>query len=208
MFEVKIRIAVFVSGGGTNLQALIDAQNRGKLKHGEVVLVVSSNPEAYALQRAEEAVIPSVVVSKKDFSSQEAYEAKLIEVIEENKIDLIVLAGYMSILSAGFTSRYPNRIINVHPSLIPAFCGKGYYGIKVHEEVLKYGCRVTGATVHYVNEVPDGGKILYQKAVDVDKYDTPESLQRRVMEEAEWKLIVKAAEKVSKRILRDRGYEK
>ncbi|MBQ6540236.1 MAG: phosphoribosylglycinamide formyltransferase [Oscillospiraceae bacterium] len=204
----KARIAVFVSGGGTNLQALIDYQKEGKLKHGEIVLVVSSNPEAYALERAANAGITGVTVSKKELGSQAAFEEKLFRAMNKYRIDFIVLAGFMSILSADFTSRYPRRIINVHPALIPSFCGKGYYGLKVHEEALKYGVKVTGATVHYVNEIPDGGEIIYQKAVKVKKHDTPEILQRRVMEEAEWKLLPKAAEKVSKRIVRERGKDK
>lgn len=204
----KARIAVFVSGGGTNLQALIDAQHEGKLEHGEIVLVVSSSPEAYALERAKNAGITGVVVSKKELGSQEAFEEKIVEKLDEYKIELIVLAGFMSILSPEFTARYPKRIINVHPSLIPSFCGKGYYGLKVHEAALAYGVKVTGATVHYVNEIPDGGEIIYQKAVDIDEFDTPETLQRRVMEKAEWKLLPKAAEKVSKRIVEERGYNR
>ena len=201
----KARIAVLVSGGGTNLQALIDAQNGGKLKHGEIVLVVSNKMDAYALTRASKAGIPNLTISKKELGSQEAFEETLLRVLAENEIDLIILAGFMSILTANFTKRYTDRIINVHPALIPSFCGKGYYGLKVHEEALKYGVKVTGATVHYVNEIPDGGKIIYQKAVKVKKGDTPQILQRRVMEEAEWKLLPKAAEKVSKRIVKERS---
>jgi len=201
----KARIAVLVSGGGTNLQALIDAQSAGKLKHGEIVLVVSNKTDAYALTRAAKAGIPNLTISKKELGSQEAFEETLLRVLAENEIDLIILAGFMSILTGNFTKRYTDRIINVHPALIPSFCGKGYYGLKVHEEALKYGVKVTGATVHYVNEIPDGGKIIYQKAVKVKKGDTPQILQRRVMEEAEWKLLPKAAEKVSKRIVKERS---
>ena len=186
---LKTRIAVFVSGGGTNLQALINSQNSGMLSSGEIVLVVSNNKNAYALTRAAENNIPSVVVTKKECGSMEAFEAKLLEILEENKIELIVLAGFMSILSGNFTSKYKKRIINVHPSLIPSFCGKGYYGLRVHEEALAYGVKVTGATVHYVTEGMDEGPIIAQKAVAVKEDDTPETLQRRVMEEAEWKLL-------------------
>jgi phosphoribosylglycinamide formyltransferase-1 len=156
----KARIAVLVSGGGTNLQALIDAQSAGKLKHGEIVLVVSNKMDAYALTRASKAGIPNLTISKKELGSQEAFEETLLRVLAENEIDLIILAGFMSILTGNFTKRYTDRIINVHPALIPSFCGKGYYGLKVHEEALKYGVKVTGATVHYVNEIPDGGKII------------------------------------------------
>lgn len=205
MPDVKARIAVFVSGGGTNLQALIDAQQSGIIKNGEIVLVVASKPDAYALTRAANAGIDGVVANKKELGSQEAFEAKIIGALDEYSVDFIVLAGFMSILSADFTSRYPNRIINVHPALIPSFCGKGYYGLKVHEEALKYGVKVTGATVHFVNEIPDGGEIIAQKAVYIKKGDTPEILQRRVMEQAEWKLLPKAAEIVSKRIIKERG---
>lgn len=190
------RIAVFVSGGGTNLQALIDSD---ALKSGEIVLVVSDKEDAYALKRAENAGIKTAVVKKKGVS-QEDFEAGLISLLDENRIDFIILAGFMCILSAGFTSRYPKRIINVHPSLIPSFCGKGFYGLHVHEAALAYGVKVTGATVHYVNEIPDGGEIILQKAVNIEDGDTPELLQRRVMEQAEWKLLPKAAEIVSKRI--------
>ena len=205
MPDVKARIAVFVSGGGTNLQALIDAQNSGIIKSGEIVLVIASNPGAYALTRAANAGIDGVVAFKKELGSQEAFEAKIIEALNEYNIDFIILAGFMSILSENFTSRYPNRIINVHPALIPSFCGKGYYGLKVHEEALKYGVKVTGATVHFVNEIPDGGEIIAQRAVYIEDGDTPEILQRRVMEQAEWKLLPEAAEMVSKRILKERG---
>ena len=165
----KARIAVLVSGGGTNLQALIDAQKSGIIESGEIVLVISNNKDAYALKRAADNGIASEVVLKKECGSQEAFEAKLCQILEENKIDLIVLAGFMSILSGDFTDKYPNRIINVHPSLIPSFCGKGFYGLHVHEAALEYGVKVTGATVHFVNEIPDGGQIIMQKAVEIEK---------------------------------------
>ena len=189
----KARIAVLVSGGGTNLQALIDAEKRGELPDGEIVLVVGSREGIYALTRAEQAGIPYTVVHKD--------EEKLISVLEENSIDLIILAGFLTILSKKFTKRFANRIINIHPSLIPSFCGKGYYGLKVHEAALSYGVKVTGATVHLVNEVPDGGRILLQKAVEIQPGDTPEILQKRVMEQAEWKLLPAAAELMSKEIV-------
>lgn len=195
---LKTKIAVFVSGGGTNLQALIDAAKRGEMPSGEIVLVLASNETAYALTRAAENGIPSAVVKRKDFSSQLAYEEKMKEILRENGVEMIVLAGFMSILSENFTSAYPKRIINVHPALIPSFCGKGYYGLHVHEAALEYGVKITGATVHYVNEIPDGGEILLQKAVEVLEGDTPEILQRRVMEQAEWILLPKAAELVAK----------
>ena len=197
----KAKIAVLVSGGGTNLQALIDAQNSGIIESGRVELVISNNPDAYALERASKAGIPGVVISKKNLGSQEAFEEAIVAALEENKIDLIVLAGFMSILSEKFTSRYPKRILNVHPSLIPSFCGAGFYGLKVHEEALKYGVKVTGATVHFVNEIPDGGEIIFQKAVCIEEGDTPEILQRRVMEQAEWKILPAAVEKVSKQLV-------
>lgn len=193
---LKARIAVLVSGGGTNLQALIDSE---KIKSGEIVLVVSNNPGVYALKRAEKAGIKTAVIQKKGVEQAE-FEKKLSAVLEENKIDVIVLAGFMCILSGSFTSKYPDRIINVHPSLIPSFCGKGFYGLKVHEAALEYGVKVTGATVHYVNEVPDGGKIILQRAVEIKDGDTPELLQRRVMEQAEWILLPQAAELVCKKI--------
>lgn len=195
------RIAVLVSGGGTNLQALIDAQTSGIIKSGEITLVISNNPGAYALERAKNADIKTAVVNKKECNTQAEFESKLIDALEENKTDLIVLAGFMSILSENFTSRYANRIINVHPSLIPSFCGKGFYGLKVHEAALQYGVKVTGATVHFVNEIPDGGKIILQKAVYIQDGDTPEILQKRVMEEAEWKILPEAVEKVCKESL-------
>ncbi len=195
------RIAVLVSGGGTNLQALIDAQTSGIIKSGEITLVISNNPGAYALERAKNADIKTAVVNKKECNTQAEFESKLIDALEENKTDLIVLAGFMCILSENFTSRYANRIINVHPSLIPSFCGKGFYGLKVHEAALQYGVKVTGATVHFVNEIPDGGKIILQKAVYIQDGDTPEILQKRVMEEAEWKILPEAVEKVCKESL-------
>ena len=201
---LKTKIAVFVSGGGTNLQALIDAQKSGILQSGEIALVLASNHKAYALTRAAENNIPLVVVVRTEFDSQLAYEEKVKEVLKEYGIELIVLAGFMSILSENFTSAFPKRIINIHPSLIPSFCGKGYYGLKVHEAALGYGVKVTGATVHYVNEIPDGGEILMQKAVEVKDGDTPEVLQRRVMEEAEWILLPRATEQVSKELQKGR----
>lgn len=192
----KQNIAVLVSGGGTNLQALIDAEKSGKIQNGEITLVISNNPGAYALERAENAGIKTAVISRKESGSQEIFEAKIISLLNEKKIDLIVLAGFMCILSENFTKRYPERIMNVHPSLIPSFCGKGFYGLKVHEAALEYGVKVTGATVHFVNEIPDGGRIILQKAVEIKEGDTPEILQRRVMEEAEWKILPEAVEKV------------
>ena len=200
----KARIAVLVSGGGTNLQALIDAQCSGIVQSGVLSLVISNNPGAYALERAAKAGIPTEVVTKKQCGSQAAFEEKIKQFLNQHQIDLIVLAGFMSILSEDFTRDYPERIINVHPSLIPSFCGKGYYGLRVHEEALAYGVKVTGATVHFVNEIPDGGKILLQKAVDIEEGDTPEILQKRVMEQAEWKILPAAVEKVSKLLLTDR----
>ena len=204
MLKSKARICVFVSGGGTNLQALIDAQNSGIIKNGEIVLVLSSNREAYALERAKKANIPGVSVVKKEFPSQLDFENRVIEILGENKIDLIVLAGFMTILTEHFTSKFPKRIINVHPALIPSFCGKGFYGLHVHEAALEYGVKVSGATVHFVNEIPDGGEIILQKAVNVKKGDTPETLQRRIMEQAEWKILPKAVELVSKDIAKNK----
>ncbi|MCI5795810.1 MAG: phosphoribosylglycinamide formyltransferase [Ruminococcus sp.] len=202
---LKTRIAVFVSGGGTNFEALINAEENGKMPHGEIVLVLSSNKDAYALKRAENHGIKSVVCSKKELGSQENFEREILKNLEENDIQLIVLAGFMSILSKDFTKKYENRIINVHPSLIPSFCGEGYYGLRVHKAALDYGVKVTGATVHFVNEIPDGGKIIYQKAVEVKDFDTPETLQKRVMEEAEWIILPKAAETVSKKLAEQKG---
>ena len=189
------RIAVLVSGGGTNLQALIDAQGKILLS-GEIALVVANNASAYALERAKNAGIPTAVVLKKECGSQAAFEEKLKQVLTEHRIDLIVLAGFMTILTENFTAAYPKRIINVHPSLIPSFCGEGFYGLRVHQAALDYGVKVTGATVHFVNEIPDGGEIIAQKAVYIEENDTPETLQRRVMEQAEWLLLPQAAEKI------------
>ncbi|MBE5846785.1 MAG: phosphoribosylglycinamide formyltransferase [Lachnospiraceae bacterium] len=197
----QIKIAVFVSGGGTNLQALIDAEKRGEIKSGKLALVVSNNPSAYALTRAADNGIKSVVISKKTEGSKEAMEEAMVRTLTENGIDLIVLAGFMCILSADFTRRYDKRILNIHPSLIPSFCGEGFYGLHVHEAALQKGVKVTGATVHYVNEIPDGGEIILQKAVDVEETDTPEILQKRVMEQAEWIILPRAVQLVSKKIL-------
>lgn len=196
----KTKIAVFVSGGGTNLQALIDAAKRGEIPSGELALVLASNDKAYALTRAAENNIPSVVVKRKDYETQIVYEEAVKAVLAENGIDMIVLAGFMTILSENFTSAYPKRIVNVHPSLIPSFCGAGFYGLRVHEAALEYGVKVTGATVHYVNEIPDGGEIILQKAVDILEGDTAESLQKRVMEQAEWILLPKAVEMVAEKL--------
>ena len=193
----KARIAVFVSGGGTNLQAIIDKAAEGGIPHGELAVVVSSKAGVFALERAAKAGIPGVVVSKKDAGGQENFESQLLAVLEEYKIDMIILAGFMSILTKNFTDRYPNRIINVHPALIPSFCGEGFYGLRVHQAALDYGVKVTGATVHFVNEIPDGGQIIAQKAVDILPGDTPEVLQKRVMEQAEWLLLPQAAEIVA-----------
>lgn len=199
------RIAVFVSGGGTNLQALLDAQRDGRIPSGEIVLVVASNAGAYALERAKNAGVPSVVCSRKELESQERFEAAIQRALAEYEIDMIILAGFMSILSEQFTSAWPERILNVHPSLIPAFCGQGFYGLRVHEAALKKGVKVTGATVHFVNEIPDGGRILLQEPVRVEDNDTPETLQRRVMEQAEWILLPRAAEMVAAKIKRERA---
>lgn len=201
---LKTKIAVLVSGGGTNLQALIDAQSSGIIKSGDICLVLSSKDGAYALERAKRAGIPSAVVARKGCKDQNEFEAKITEALEAAGAELIVLAGFMSILSAGFVSRWPKRIINVHPSLIPSFCGEGYYGLRVHEAALAKGVKVTGATVHFVNEIPDGGEIIFQKAVPVRKKDTPEILQKRVMEQAEWKLLPRAAELVSAEIMKEK----
>ncbi len=196
----KIKIAVLVSGGGTNLQALIDSQARGVIKSGELSLVISSNPDAYAITRAEMADIPVAIVSKKECGSQKVFEEKMLDILREYKIDMIVLAGFMNILTASFINEYEQRIINVHPSLIPSFCGKGFYGLRVHEAALAYGVKVTGATVHYVNEIPDGGKIILQKSVFVKKKETPESLQQRVMRQAEWIILPRATEIVAREL--------
>ena len=190
---------MLVSGGGTNLQALINAQKSGILKSGEIKLVVSSSKNAYALKRAENAGIKTAVCERKGFSQKE-FENNILNALEKEKIEVIVLAGFMSILSAEFVKRYPERIINVHPSLIPSFCGEGFYGLRVHKAALDYGVKVTGATVHFVNEIPDGGRIIMQKAVEIKENDTPETLQKRVMENAEWIILPAAAEKVCKEI--------
>ena len=191
----KAKIAVLVSGGGTNLQALIDAQG-SVLCSGEIALVVSNASGAYALERAKKAGIPGVTLLKKQLGGQEGFEAALQKTLEEYGIDVIVLAGFMTILAGSFTAKWPRRILNIHPALIPSFCGEGFYGLRVHQAALDYGVKVTGATVHFVNEVPDGGEIIAQKAVEVLPGDTPEILQRRVMEQAEWILLPQAAEKV------------
>ena len=195
----KARIAVFVSGGGTNLEALLNAQERGDIPHGEIVLVCASNESAYALTRAANHGVPGVAVPKKQMT-QETFEAALSEKLEEYRVDVIILAGFLSILSADFVKQWPDRIINIHPSLIPSFCSKGMYGLKVHEAALARGVKVTGATVHLVNEIPDGGRILLQKAVEILPGDTAEVLQRRVMEQAEWILLPQAAEMLCKQI--------
>ena len=197
----KIKIAVLVSGGGTNLGALIAAEQSGIIKSGKISLVISNKAGAYALTRAENAGIENITVLKKECGSQEAFEEKLIEELKKRGIGLIVLAGFMSILSENFTRRFENKIINVHPSLIPAFCGKGFYGLRVHEAALEYGVKVTGATVHFVNEIPDGGRIIMQKAVNIREGDTPEKLQKRVMRLAEWKILPAATEKVCEEML-------
>ena len=200
----KARIAVLVSGGGTNLQAILDAQAAGRIPHGEVSLVISNRTGAYALERAKAAGVEALTLTRKACGGQAGFEAALTKALEENSIELIVLAGFLSILSGEFTARWPRRILNVHPSLIPSFCGEGFYGLKVHEAALQKGVKVTGATVHFVNEIPDGGEILLQKAVRVQPGDTPEVLQRRVMEQAEWKLLPKAVELVSREIVAQR----
>ena len=195
------RIAVLVSGGGTNLQALIDAQSRGEIPHGEIVLVISNKEGAYALERAAKAGIPAVVITKAACGDQESFEDALLAQLAACEIDLIVLAGFMSILSKPFTDAYEKRILNVHPSLIPSFCGEGFYGLRVHRAALERGVKVTGATVHFVNEIPDGGEIILQKAVAIEEGDTPEILQRRVMEQAEWIILPRAVELVSEKIV-------
>lgn len=200
----KARIAVLVSGGGTNLQAILDAQAAWRIPHGEVSLVISNRTGAYALERAKAAGVEALTLTRKACGGQAGFEAALTKVLEKNSIELIVLAGFLSILSGEFTARWPRRILNVHPSLIPSFCGEGFYGLKVHEAALQKGVKVTGATVHFVNEIPDGGEILLQKAVRVQPGDTPEVLQRRVMEQAEWKLLPKAVELVSREIVAQR----
>lgn len=199
---LKARIAVLVSGGGTNLQALIDAEKSGLIKSGSICLVVSNRADAYALERAARSGIATATLLRKELGGQEGFEAALTELLRQWDIDLIILAGFMSILSEGFTGLYRDRIINVHPSLIPSFCGKGFYGLRVHEAALEYGVKVTGATVHFVNEIPDGGRIILQQAVPVLPGDSPETLQKRVMEQAEWKLLPQAAEMVSAEIVK------
>jgi len=205
MSKNKIKIAVLVSGGGTNLQALIDAEKSGIIKSASIVLVISNKSGAYALERAKAAGIKSVTITKAEYGSQESFESAVMDALRAHGIDLIVLAGFLSILSEGFTKAYSNRIINVHPSLIPSFSGRGFYGLKVHEAALEYGVKVTGATVHFVNEIPDGGKIIMQKSVNIRKNDTPETLQRRVMEKAEWKILPKACEVVARNMLKEQS---
>ena len=200
----KTKIAVLVSGGGTNLQALLDAQQAGNIPHGEIKAVIASKPGVYALERAAKAGVPGFVACKKDLGSQESFEAEISRILAENEIELIVLAGFMSILSADFTSKWPQRIINIHPALIPSFCGKGMYGLKVHEAALAKGVKVSGATVHFVNEIPDGGEILLQKSVDVLPGDSPEELQLRIMQQAEWILLPKAVEMVSEKLAKEK----
>ena len=196
------RIAVLVSGGGTNLQALLDAQRAGKLPHGEIVLVLSSKDEVYALERARNARVATKVLPRKEFACQEDFDKELVRILQENRIDMVILAGFMTILGSAVIRAYPDRILNVHPALLPAFGGKGFYGLRVHEAVLAAGVTVTGATVHLVNEVPDGGRILLQKQVPVCEGDTPEILQKRVMEQAEWLLLPQAAEMLSEQIVK------
>ncbi len=202
----SINIAVLVSGGGTNLQAIIDFAGEGKLESGKLVKVISSNPSAYALERAKDNEIPTAVVQRKG-KTQAEFEKLIISELESCNAEVIVLAGFMCILSKDFTDRYVERIINVHPSLIPSFCGEGFYGLIVHEKALEYGVKVTGATVHFVNEIPDGGKIIMQKAVEVKEKDTPQSLQKRVMEQAEWKILPKSLELVCKNLLKEKKNE-
>lgn len=199
-----IKIAVLVSGGGTNLQALIDAEKSGIIKSGKISLVLSNKAGAYALTRAENAGIKTATVLKRDFASAEEFEDEMIRILESEGIELIVLAGFLSILSKKFTDKYKDRIINVHPSLIPSFCGEGFYGLKVHEAALNYGVKVSGATVHFVNEIADGGRIIMQKAVCIEDGDTPEILQKRIMEEAEWKILPLSCEKVAREILENK----
>ncbi len=201
----KARIAVFVSGGGTNLEALLHAQEAGNIPNGEIVLVVSSSESAYALTRAANHGVPGAAINKTDMT-QEAFEARLSEKLAEYRIDMIVLAGFLSILSEAFVRQWPERIINIHPSLIPSFCGKGMYGLKVHEAALARGVKLTGATVHLVNEIPDGGRILLQKGVEILPGDTPQVLQRRVMEQAEWILLPQATQLLAKQIVQEKEH--
>jgi phosphoribosylglycinamide formyltransferase-1 len=196
-----MRLLALVSGGGTNLQALIDAEQAGKIPHGKITLVLASNPKAYALERAAKAGIPTAVVSRKEYPDQDAYDQAIVNELKKNDTDLVILAGFLSILGSTVIRAYPDRIINIHPSLIPSFCGKGFYGLKVHEAALEKDVKVTGATVHYVNEIPDGGEIIMQKAVDVLDGDTPEILQRRVMEQAEWIILPASVEKAANEII-------
>lgn len=196
----KVRVAVLCSGGGTNLQAILDAEKAGKIPHGEVALVLSNNPNAYALERAKSFGIEAVAVGRKDFPDPEQREEEMLRILQERQTELVVLAGFLTVLSGKFIRKYENRIVNIHPSLIPSFCGKGFYGLHVHEAALAYGVKVTGATVHYVNEIPDGGKIISQKAVYIEEGDTPETLQKRVMREAEWVILPEAVEKVCKKL--------
>ncbi len=205
MLNARAKIAVLVSGGGTNLQALIDAEKSGIIKSGTITLVLSNKPTAYALERAANAGIRTCVVDKKQCADSTDFESRIIDALDSEGIDLIVLAGFMCILSERFTSHYKDRIINVHPSLIPSFCGAGFYGLHVHEAALAYGVKVSGATVHFVNEIPDGGRIIMQKAVEVKDGDTPEILQKRIMEEAEWKILPLSCEKVCKKIISERN---
>lgn len=195
-----INIAVMVSGGGTNLQALINSEKAGKIPHGKIALVIASNEKAYALQRAKDASISTEVVKRKDYESQDSFDEAIVATLKQHGIDMVVLAGYLSILGTKVIQAYPNKIINIHPSLIPSFCGKGFYGLKVHEAALQRGVKVTGATVHIVNEIPDGGRILKQKAVYIKEDDTPEILQKRVMEEAEWILLPQACEEIAEQL--------
>ena len=204
---MKCKVAVLVSGGGTNLQALLDAEKNGVIRSGAISLVVSSNKEAYALERARQHGVPAVAVSKKEAGSQEAFEEQILQVLKEHDIDLVVLAGFLVILSENFVGQYPRRIINVHPALIPSFCGKGMYGLKVHEAALAYGVKLSGATVHFVNEVADAGEIISQKAVPILPGDTPEVLQKRIMEEAEWVLLPEAVEMCSAEINKEKENE-
>lgn len=206
MLREKTRVAVLVSGGGTNLQALLDAAAAGRMPDGEIVLVAASRPDAYALERARAAGVPAIAIDKKACASQSEFEARLLGALHGAGAELIVLAGFLSILSESFTARFPRRILNIHPSLIPSFCGKGYYGLRVHEAALARGVKLTGATVHFVNEIPDGGEIVAQRAVAVQPGDTPETLQRRVMEEAEWILLPEAAQEVARAIRTDADY--
>lgn len=200
----KIKIAVLISGGGTNLQALLDAQKSGVIKSGEITLVISNKAGVYGLERAKTAGVKSLVITKKECGGTDEFNDKLLEVLKEHGIEMVVLAGFLAILSKKFTDTFKDRIINVHPSLIPSFCGVGYYGLKVHEEALKYGVKVTGATVHYVNEIADGGKIIMQKAVEILDGDTPEILQKRVMEQAEWIILPNSTELVCKKLINEK----